>query len=78
MLYMPLDLDGKLGHAVFRAVHRDAPATLYWHLDDTYLGETQLFHEKAVRAAPGAHTLVLVDQSGQRLEQRFSVVNPVR
>jgi penicillin-binding protein 1C len=77
-LYLPLDLDGKLGHAVFRAVHRDAQATLHWHLDGEYLGQTQLFHEKAMHAAPGDHLLVLVDQNGQRLERKFSVVNPAR
>jgi penicillin-binding protein 1C len=77
-LYLPLDLDGKLSQAVFRAVHRDAQAILHWHLDGEYLGQTQLFHEKAVRAGPGNHLLVLVDNNGQRMERKFSVVNPVR
>jgi len=77
-LYLPLDLDGKLGHAVFRAVHRDAQAALHWYLDGEYLGQTTLFHEKAIRTTPGEHTLVLVDQNGQRLERKFSVVNPAR
>lgn len=74
-LHLPLGLDGKLSNAVFRAVHRDSNATLHWHMDNAYLGETSLFHEKAIRAAPGQHILVLVDNNGQKLERRFEVVD---
>lgn len=77
-LHLPLDMDGKLASAIFRAVHRDANATLHWHLDATYLGATRLFHEQAIRAAPGDHTLVLVDDNGQRLARRFTVIDPAR
>jgi penicillin-binding protein 1C len=72
-LYLPLDMEGKLGKAVFRAVHRNPDAVLYWHIDGEYLGETRLFHEKNLQAKPGKHTLVLVDQDGQRLERSFTV-----
>lgn len=75
-IYLPLELNGTQGEAIFRAVHRDTRATLHWHLDDQYLGETTLFHERAIRASPGPHTLVLVDQDGQRLERKFSVIDP--
>jgi len=75
-IHIPLQLDGKLGRAVFRAVHRDPEATLHWHLDDRYLGETRLFHEQSISAAPGLHTLVLVDQGGQRLRRNFRVLDP--
>ncbi len=74
-LHLPLNLNGKLGSAVFRAVHRDPEATLYWHLDGQYLGQSQLFHEKEIRTPPGAHKLVLVDQNGQRLERAFEIID---
>jgi len=77
-LYLPLDMDGKLGSAIFRAVHRDADAVLHWHLDENYLGETRLFHEKSIRAAAGAHTVVLVDENGQRLQRHFFVIDPAK
>ncbi|AJD47298.1 penicillin-binding protein 1C [Isoalcanivorax pacificus W11-5] len=66
---LPVDLDGRLGRVMFRAVHRDPRARLQWHLDDTYLGETRHFHERALLLTPGWHQIVLIDQHGQRLAQ---------
>lgn len=74
IIYLPLDIDGKLSRAIFRAVHRDTDAILYWHLDGVFLGETKKFHEKMIRAKPGRHTLVLVDKNGQRLERVFTII----
>jgi penicillin-binding protein 1C len=73
-IYIPVELNGRLGRAVFRAVHQRADATLYWHLDAAYLGETRHFHEWALTAEPGWHTLTLVDDQGFRLKQRFKVL----
>ncbi len=74
VIYLPLGIDGKLSRAIFRAVHRDTDAILYWHLDGAFLGETKKFHEKMIRAKPGQHTLVLVDKNGQRLERAFTII----
>lgn len=74
IIYLPLDLDEKLSRAIFKAVHRDADAILYWHLDGAFLGESKMFHEKMIRAKPGKHTLVLVDKNGQRLERIFTII----
>lgn len=73
-IYIPTELNGTLGRAVFRAVHQSSSATLYWHLDDHFLGKTRHFHEKAIVADPGWHTLTLVDDQGFRLRQRFKVL----
>jgi penicillin-binding protein 1C len=47
---------------------------VYWHLDQDYLGVTQEFHKRAVDPGPGRHTLLLVDDKGERLEQEFEVL----
>lgn len=77
-IYIPVELDGQRSRSVFHAVHRDPEAVLYWHLDDTYLGQTRAFHQFAIDAAPGEHRLVLVDGNGNRLERRFEVLGESR
>ncbi|MCG8393289.1 MAG: penicillin-binding protein 1C [Pseudomonadales bacterium] len=73
-IYIPTELDQKRGRAVFRAVHQRGQATLFWHLDDTFIGKTRHFHERAIAAEPGWHVLTLVDDQGFRLRQRFKVL----
>ena len=62
-IYIPTELNGSLGRAVFRAVHHNPSASLYWHLDDHFLGQTRHFHEKAITADPGWHPTPIDDQA---------------
>ena len=73
-VYIPVDLDGRRSRAVLQAVHRQPEMTLYWHLDDNFLGETNTFHEQSVSLEPGWHKLLLIDQQGYRLERWFQVL----
>jgi penicillin-binding protein 1C len=71
---IPRELDGVRGRTVFEAVHRRREATIYWHLDDRYLGETHTFHQQSLDIDPGEHILTLVDDRGERVARRFSVL----
>jgi penicillin-binding protein 1C len=73
-VYIPTDLDGRPGWVVFEAVHRENRATIYWHLDENYLGATRDFHQISLRPDPGEHRLILVDESGRRIERGFRVI----
>jgi penicillin-binding protein 1C len=73
-IYVPTELDGSEGQAVFAAAHRDSNARIHWHLDDTYLGSTTVFHEMEARPGAGLHTLTLVDEWGNTLFRRFEVL----
>lgn len=73
-VYIPLDLDGRRGRVVFEAVHRDASATLYWHIDGRYLGTTRTYHQQPLDLAPGPHVVTIVDAAGNRLERSFEVL----
>jgi penicillin-binding protein 1C len=73
-IYVPVDLDAERSRTVFEAVHRDPGATVFWHLDQDYLGQTREFHKWSVDPPPGMHTLLLVDDRGERLEHEFEVL----
>ena len=75
-LFIPVELDGTPGRAVFRAVHRDPRARLFWHLDGEYLGETSgPEHRMEVRPARGRSVLTVVDQDGRTSTRRFEVLS---
>ena len=74
-LYVPIELSGRPGAAVFEAVHRDSRALVFWHLDGEYLGSTRGTHRMEARPGPGWHLLALVDEEGREAERRFEVLN---
>ncbi len=72
-IYVPVDLDGNPSRTVFRLAHRNPKAVVYWHIDREYLGYTQTFHHIELNPRPGKHLLTVVDNEGNRLEQRFEI-----
>jgi len=70
---IPKNLDGSPSDIVFEAVHRVNDATVFWHLDDRYVGTTKTFHKLALRPSLGNHILTLVDSDGETLVTLFSV-----
>ena len=72
-LVLTRGLSGTKNGAVFRAAHSDPGATIYWHIDDKFVGETRGEHELRVDPAPGDHRLTLIDEQGERRVTLFSV-----
>ena len=73
-IIVPIDLDGQMSKTIFRATHRDPSKKIFWHLDQSYLGSTQDFHELALNPPLGRHTLTLVDEVGEKTTQSFEVL----
>lgn len=74
-IYVPIELDGTRGRTVFEATHRDSGATVYWHVDEEYIGETADIHQMTLAPEPGKHMLTLVDENGERVARRFTVLS---
>ncbi|MBR1570596.1 MAG: penicillin-binding protein 1C [Bacteroidales bacterium] len=72
-LYLPRQLDGSVQGAVFRLAHRKSDATVWWHLDQTYVGETRFIHELRLAPPVGKHSLTCVDGDGNSVSVGFTV-----
>ncbi len=73
-IYIPIELDGKKGRVVFQATHRNHKAKLFWHVDNHFIKETELFHDVELDLAPGWHKLILIDELGFTLSRWFRVL----
>jgi penicillin-binding protein 1C len=69
-------LDGSIGALALELAHRQADAIVYWHLDETYLGSTQYFHQMSVVPKEGTHTITVVDEAGNTLTRNIEVRLP--
>ncbi|MGC8864322.1 MAG: penicillin-binding protein 1C [Bacteroidales bacterium] len=75
VVYLPRLPEGLLGEMVAEVAHRRLDATIYWHLDQIYIGQTSQIHKIALRPPPGEHTLLLMDDAGNSIGCRFKVVD---
>lgn len=73
-IYVPVKLDGDQSNTVFEVAHRSGQSTIYWHLDETYMGKTEDIHQMALSPEPGKHVLTLVDEQGATLKHRFEIL----
>jgi penicillin-binding protein 1C len=70
------NLSGKKGEVIFKAAHNNPEKTIYWHLNQDYVGKTQHFHDMPLLLDAGKHTLYLMDEDGNELKQSFEVQLP--
>lgn len=77
-IYIPVNLDGTLSKTIFQVTHPKAGETIYWHVDDFYMGETNGTHELALYPEAGNHILTLVDSSGEVLKIDFEVLENLK
>jgi penicillin-binding protein 1C len=73
-IFIPVELDGKTGECIFEVAHHQPTLKIHWHLDDLYLGSTQDIHQMSLQPSKGKHTVTLVDENGERLEQKFEII----
>lgn len=73
-IHVPRELDGSIGKTVFEVAHRNPESIIYWHMDETYVGETTNVHQMAFSPSPGMHTITLVDGNGEMLTSKFEIL----
>ena len=73
-LSVPRDLDGKPSPVRFELAHSRPESRVFWHLDETYVGETLHLHQLQLLPEEGEHTITVVDEVGGRRSIHFRVV----
>ncbi|MCB0402578.1 MAG: penicillin-binding protein 1C [Flavobacteriales bacterium] len=75
LIYIPLEISGKKGKVVFEAAHRKQSTTLFWHVDNSYVGSTKGIHEMGLNIEAGEHLLTVVDEMGNSITRKFTIVD---
>lgn len=74
IVYVPVGYTGEKSQVVFQLALRQSNTTVFWHLDDQYIGSTTQFHQFGMTPAPGEHTLTVVDEAGNSVSRHFTVL----
>ncbi|MDX2361017.1 MAG: penicillin-binding protein 1C [Crocinitomicaceae bacterium] len=73
-IYLPVDLNEEKRKVIFEATHSSMDATLFWHLDDTFYGQTSEIHQLEFLPSVGTHVLTLIDENGVTKKVRFEIL----
>lgn len=75
-IILPKQMDGSPGYMTAELAHGNPATTIFWHLDNTYLTQTQDFHKISLQPTPGKHSLTAVDSAGNTVTTTF-YINPL-
>lgn len=73
-LFIPKEINGEKGAIIFKVAHPSPETTVFWHIDNEFVGSTVRLHELSVQPKIGSHQLTLVDSNGNRVIKKFQVV----
>ena len=70
---IPVGIRGDRQMVVFEIAHRNPQKTIFWTLDDAFLGKTRLNHQMPIDVEHGIYTLRCVDEDGIELRRKIIV-----
>ncbi len=68
---LPRQMDGSKGVMTVELAHSNPNTIIFWHLDESYLDQTQDFHKISLQPSPGKHSLTAVDSEGNSISTTF-------
>ena len=70
---MPKDFDGETQELVFKLAHSKPETTVFWYIDDTFIGSTKAIHDLAVIPTLGKHIITVVDEFGNETKRFIEI-----
>jgi penicillin-binding protein 1C len=70
---IPIGIRGDRQQVIFEIAHRNPQKTIYWNLNDEFLGQTRLNHQMPIDVEKGIYRLRCVDEDGVELNRRIVV-----
>lgn len=72
-IYLPKQIDGTVKGITVTLAHSNPETTVYWHLDDSYMGETRYIHNLNIIPSRGKHTITAVDADGNTISTSINI-----
>ena len=70
---IPIGIRGDRQQIIFEIAHRNPRKTIYWTMNDVFLGKTRLNHQMPIDVEQGTYILRCVDEDGVELNRKIVV-----
>ncbi|TYA74323.1 penicillin-binding protein 1C [Seonamhaeicola marinus] len=72
-IFLPKDFEGNTNEMILKVAHTKPESTIFWYIDNLFIGTTKDIHELSVLPKQGEHTLTVVDEFGNEAKRNFEV-----
>ncbi len=72
-IYLTKDFKNRVNGLIFKLIHSNDSASVFWYLNDNYIGETTNIHEIEILPKKGKHTITVVDVFGNEIKRKFEI-----
>jgi penicillin-binding protein 1C len=72
-IFLPKDFDEKPNDLILKIAHSKPDATLFWYLNETFIGSTKDIHEFAIIPKEGKHIITVVDEFGNEAKRSITI-----
>jgi len=72
-IFLPKGFDGKTNELILKIAHSKPETTVFWYLNEQFLGSTQNIHEFGILPKKGKHLLTVVDAFGNEAKRWMTI-----
>ncbi|WCO01863.1 penicillin-binding protein 1C [Psychroserpens ponticola] len=72
-VFLPKDFDGDTNDLILKIAHSKPESSVYWYIDERYVGTTKDIHELAIVPKAGEHLITVVDEFGNEAKRKISI-----
>ncbi|MBQ4818997.1 penicillin-binding protein 1C [Aquimarina sp. MMG016] len=72
-VYLPKDFDGKTNEVILKIAHTNPETSVFWYVDNQFVGTTTQFHEMPILPKPGKHVITVLDEKANELKRRIEI-----
>ncbi|WP_083467596.1 penicillin-binding protein 1C [Croceitalea dokdonensis] len=72
-IILPKDLGDQPYEVVFKLAHQQGNSTVFWYLDDAFIGRTKDIHELVFPISSGDYMLTAVDEAGHTISRQVGI-----
>ena len=72
-IFLPKDFDGKTNELILKIAHTKPETTVFWYVDETFIGTTRDIHDMAIIPEQGEHLITVVDIFGNEAVKKIII-----
>ena len=72
-IFLPKSFDGTTNELILKVAHSNKEVTLFWSLNNIFLGTTKEIHHFAIQPTLGAFIITVTDSFGNEIQQEIEI-----